>query len=152
MEELSMPVFRNFPPRPWVQLKGDLDRLYDDLFTKNADEPESLGRFTPAVDIEEDDKSYTLIFEIPGMKKEDVKITYQDGRLTVGGEKKVTRTTKNVTYHRAEREAGSFCRTFNIAVPVQIDKISAVFENGILTVVIPKKEETKASEIRINIS
>jgi HSP20 family protein len=144
-----MPVWRNFPH--WVQLKGDLDRIYGDLFVKNTDEAESLGRFTPAVDIEEDDKSYLLFFEIPGLKKEDVKITFQDGRVTVSGEKKITHN-KNLIHHRSERESGTFCRTFNIASTIQTDKISAVFENGILNITLPKKAESRSSEIHINIS
>lgn len=104
----------------------------------------------PAVDIEEDQKSVRIMAELPGLKKKDVKISIDDGVLSLTGERKFEREEKGRNYHRMERSYGTFSRSFTIPSNVDATKIEAKMEEGILTVTLPKKEEAKPKEIEIH--
>ncbi len=145
-----MVYFRRIPQRPMVHLRNDLARLYDEVFGSEED-VESMGKINPRVNLEESDKDYIVTAELPGMDKDSVKITFQDGNLSISGEKKIEKKEDEGNFHRFERQHGKFCRTFNIDDLIQSDKIKASFENGILTVTLPKAEAKKAKEIKIDV-
>jgi len=113
---------------------------------------ESRARWLPAVDVEETEKNYVFRAEIPGLKKEDVKISVKDNVLTLSGEKKAEERKDANTYHRVERVYGSFQRTYSITKPIQADRISAGYQNGLLEIVVPKAEEIKPKEIEIQVN
>lgn len=145
-----MVYVRRFPHRPMMHLRNDLARLYDEVFGGEED-VESMGKINPRVNIEESDKDYIVTAELPGMDKDSVKITFQEGNLSIGGEKKIEKKEDEGNFQRYERQHGKFCRTFNIDDQIQADKIKASFENGVLTVNLPKAEAKKAREIKIDI-
>ena len=149
-----MPFYRNFPVRQFRHfrnLREDIDRLYDEIFNEPVEDVETLSKIRPRVNIEETQDAYVLTAELPGMKKADVKITFQDNQLTISGVKKEDPDVNNRTFHRYERQFGSFSRTFNIPNPIQTGKISAVMEDGVLEVKLPKAEEAKPREINIEV-
>lgn len=114
---------------------------------------EALQRteWAPAVDIAETPEAYTLHAELPAMKKEDIKLTVEDGVLTLTGERKLEREEKNKTYHRVERSYGRFQRSFTLPTAVDETKVAASYDNGVLNVLIPKAAPPppKTKEVKI---
>jgi len=111
----------------------------------------TTGDWTPRVDIAETEKEFVIKAEIPEVKKEDVKVTVDNGVLTIRGERKQEKEEKGKKYHRIERYYGSFTRSFTLPENVDDTKIEASFKEGISNLQIPKSREAKpkASEIKI---
>ena len=107
------------------------------------------GMIVPAIDISETDDAVVLQAELPGMKKDDVKITLEDGVLTLSGEKKVVAEETKKDYHRVERRYGRFHRAFNIPSGVDTSKADAKFEDGVLAIALPKSEAAKPRTLEI---
>jgi len=89
---------------------------------------------------------------LPGLKKKDIHVSYQDGMLTLEGERKRESKIKEENYHRIERSYGKFSRSFQLPSGVQADKIDAKFRDGILTITVPKAEEAKPKEIEVKVA
>lgn len=106
--------------------------------------------WSPRVDIVEEDTAFIVKAELPEMKKEDVKVTVEDGVLTISGERKMEKEEKNKKYHRIEREYGSFVRAFSLPAGTNGDNVSSEFKEGMLKVSLPKdaKAAPKAVEIK----
>ena len=142
----------NNTARPWVD---SLDQLFDRVFQDRWDPDwKGLGNnWVPAVDVEETENEFVFKAEMPGIKKEDVKISLLDNVLTLSGEKRTEekKTDKEKKYHRVERSYGSFQRSFALSSPLKADKISASYKDGILEIVVPKSEEAKPKEIDIQV-
>jgi HSP20 family protein len=127
-----------------------MNRVLNDVFGSRSLTDESGAIvWHPPVDIEEQPDRYTVHLELPGMKLEDIKITLEDNRLVIRGEKTRTEEQKNATYHKVERVYGTFERSFTLNHAVKSDKIEATYRDGVLEVTIPKAEEAKAREIPI---
>jgi HSP20 family protein len=111
----------------------------------------TTGDWTPRVDIAETEKEFVIKAEIPEVKKEDVKVTVDNGVLTIRGERKQEKEEKGKKYHRIERYYGSFTRSFTLPENVDDTKIEASFKDGILNLQVPKSREAKpkAAEIKI---
>ncbi len=108
--------------------------------------------WTPACDIFETDKELVLKFELPEVKKEDVKVTMENHVLTLRGERKFEEETDRDNYHRVERHYGEFMRSFNVPMFVDATKINAEFKHGLLTVTLPKREEARAKQIDVKVN
>jgi len=124
--------------------------MFDGFFRGTQDEDYTISSWTPAVDIAEHDDEYKVKVELPGVNKEDVKITLESNILTIRGEKKQEKETKKENYHRVERSYGSF-RSFTLPTTVKSDKIDAVYKDGILSVSLPKAEEAKPKQIEVKV-
>ncbi len=111
-----------------------------------------VGDFTPRVDISEDDTHLSFHAELPGLNKEDVKVTVTDNVLAIRGEKKREEKQEGKNYMRIERSFGSFTRSFSLPDTLESDAINAQFNNGVLSITIPKKEPIKPKELEITIS
>lgn len=107
--------------------------------------------WAPPCDIFETDKDLVLKFEIPEVKKEDVKVTMEGHTLTLRGERKFEEETKRDNYHRVERHYGEFMRSFTVPMFVDATKINAEFKYGVLTVTLPKREEARAKQIDVKV-
>ncbi|MEM7051011.1 MAG: Hsp20/alpha crystallin family protein [Acidobacteriota bacterium] len=126
------------------------DRGFDDFFTLSRPTEEVARRnWMPAVDVRESEEGLTLVAELPGMKSEDVEITLENRVLTLRGERNFEKDTAGETYHRIERSYGTFSRSFTVPSNLRTDEVKASFEDGILTVTLPKAEEAKARKITI---
>ena len=107
--------------------------------------------WSPRLDISETDKALEVVADLPGMEKKDINVSLDGDLLTIKGEKKEVKETKDKHYHSIERRSGSFYRALRIPVEVQNDKIEANFKDGVLTLTLPKAKETakKAAQIEI---
>ena len=139
------------PARDLLSIRDNFDRMVQDLFDRRWDVSESMGELTPAVNIEENENEYIISAELPGVEKKDVKITFEDGALSISGEKKVENEDKKDNFHRIERRYGVFSRSFAIPSSIVIDKIDASFKDGVLRVVLPKAEEAKPKQIEVKV-
>jgi HSP20 family protein len=129
---------------PIFGLRREIDRLFDDTFVRDG------FNWTPAVDIKENDSEIRLDLELPGLKPEDVELTAENGVLTVRGEKKSERKEgEENRYHVVERTYGSFLRTFQLPQGIDEEQIKAEFENGILSIHIPKAALPQPKRIQI---
>lgn len=135
-----------------LSLREEIDDLFSDFFRRVPSEgfPRE-GLWYPAIDIEETEDAFKLSAELPGMKKEDIKISFSDGRLTMEGERKFEKEEKNKTFHRIERSYGKFKRIISMPREVEADKAKASYEQGILTITLPKSEQAKPKEIGIKV-
>ena len=145
----------------WNQLK-ELEALRHGLgsllnrspaqWPEGQEEPMAVAEWSPLVDISEDDKEYLIKVELPEVKKEDVKVTAENGTLTIMGERRYEKEDKNKKYHRVERAYGSFGRSFSFPDDASPGKVSAEFKDGVLTVHLAKDEKSKPQQIQINVS
>jgi len=139
-------------PSDLFGIQREMNRMFNNFFRGDArDEDSALSSWTPAVDISEHDSEFVVKVEVPGVNKDDVKITLESNILTIRGEKKHEKETKEENYHRVERSYGSFQRSFTLPTTVKSDKIDAVYKDGILTVSLPKAEEAKPKQIEVKV-
>lgn len=125
------------------------EAFLDDFF--RTDLPARFNGFEPKIDIRETDKSYVIEAELPGLEKDDFKLTVEDGVLTLEGEKKMEHEEKNENYYRAERSYGSFKRSFRLSEEIDSKNIDAKYKNGILSVTLPKTEKAKPKAVDVKI-
>jgi HSP20 family protein len=127
---------------------ADIDRIFGDLFMEdNGDEP-TVWR--PRVDISETESEFLVTADLPGVETEDVAINFEDDTLIVSGERKQESTTEETNFYRTERIYGRFSRSFTFPKGIEVNKISAKFDNGVLRVSVPKTAESKPRKIKIN--
>jgi HSP20 family protein len=127
--------------------------LQDRLSTLFARGESSFGfaDWTPAVDVSEDEKEYLIKAELPEVKKEDVKVTVENGMLRITGEGKFEKEEKDKKYHRVERAYGSFARTFALPEDAKAAAVAAEFKEGVLKVHLPKGEQAKPKPLEIKV-
>jgi HSP20 family protein len=138
---------------PILSLHREVNRLFDDFFGGAGTRLPSVGfggLGWPHTDVVENDKEYRVTAELPGLEEKDIDLTFQDGVLTLKGEKKVEHGGEGARY--TERYHGRFQRSIGVGPDVDEDKVSASFRNGVLTVVMPKtpEAESKVKHISIN--
>ena len=141
------PVFadlRNIQDEVSRIFTGGLPRFFggEEVFT---------GKWSPNVDIFENEGSIVLEADLPGMKAEDFNLSIENYRLTLTGERKFDREEKGENWHRVERNYGTFTRTFTLPNTVNVEEVKAEFKDGVLRVVLPKRDEVKARNINVTI-
>jgi len=139
-------------PSDLFGIQREMNRLFDNFFRGDVKDGDlAMSSWTPAIDIAEHDNEYIVKAELPGVSRDDVKITLESNILTIRGEKRIDKETKEENYHRIERSYGSFQRSFTLPTTVKNDKIDAVYKDGILTVSLPKAEEAKPKQIEVKV-
>jgi HSP20 family protein len=154
MNTLSItPWERTFPFRGFDKLSDQIDRMFQARFPRfdNIEENLTVADWVPPVDIHETDKEFLVKAEIPEVKKDDVKITIEEGVLTIKGERKAEREEKGKTFHRTERMYGTFLRSFALPNEVEEAKAVAEFKDGMLTLHLPKSERAKPKTIEVKL-
>jgi HSP20 family protein len=134
---------------PFSSLRDQFGRLFDIAFP-GREERELWGDWSPALDAFEDKDKYIVSIELPGLKKEDISVAVHDGVLTVSGERKSEKDSKEGLVHRTERYYGKFTRSVSLPATVKADKVSAAYKDGVLTVEVPKAEEARPKTIPVN--
>lgn len=142
------------PFRELEDMTQRLNRIFGHSLVSKDKGTEAMRttEWAPAVDVSETDNEYTIKAEIPEVKKEDVKVTLQDGELTIQGERKQEKEEKGKRYHRIERSYGSFLRSFSLPVNVDDSKAKAEFKDGVLTLTLPKSEQAKPKAIDVKVA
>jgi HSP20 family protein len=130
-------------------LQNQLNRLFEP-FARYAVGDEDLvsGTWVPPVDVAETQDRILVRAEVPGMKQEDIQIEFENGLLTIRGERRIEKS-EAMTWHRVERVYGNFSRSFTLPRTVDPEKITASYRDGILEIEVPKREEAKPKQIRI---
>ncbi len=138
------------PMSDMVTLRDAMDRLFDEAFTRPWGLTSSeRGMGMPAVDMYQTDNDVVVKTAVPGIKPEDVQISITGDTLTIKGEIKENNDNKQKAYHIREQRWGSFERTLSLPTDVKADKATADFENGVLTITLPKAEEVKPKTITV---
>jgi len=132
-------------------LNDTFKSLFDNPFFGMKDETMNVSNFTPRTRISEDRDNFYINMEMPGISKDDIKISLENNVLSISGEKKQVQKNDNVNLIMNEIYYGEFCRSFNVTNEIKSDNISADFKDGILTVTLPKVEEAKpvVKEIKV---
>ena len=125
--------------------------LFGDVFERNAEE-NNLTAWAPAVDIFETEHELVVKADVPDVDPKDLDIRVENNILTIRGERKFEKKVDENNYLRVERAYGSFARSFSLANTVNADAIKADYQNGVLTLSIPKREEAKPKQIKVNVA
>lgn len=148
-----MAIVRWSPFRSILSLRDEMDRLLNEFYGPMPPTTESYeGDWCPAMDLNETDNELIATIELPGMKREDIKVTVSDGVLTVSGEKKQEKVEQDESRHRIERTYGYFKRSVSVPAEIDTSKVKAVYKDGVLKVTMPKLEEKKTKEIPVQVS
>ena len=133
-------------------LRDEIDRLFETPLAELTRGSQLLSGWTPALDLFEDKDDLYVRVELPGMKREDIELSLHEGSLSISGERKSEEKFKDSEVYRAERFFGRFQRTVSLPTPVAAEKVKAHYQDGILTVTLPKAEEAKPKHIGVNVS
>lgn len=145
-----MSIVKYDPFRELRSLQDEMTRLFTGVMPANFNREEMThGAWAPSVDIYEDKERLILEAELPGMNRDDFEISVENNVITLKGERKFEKKTEGDNYHRVERSYGTFTRSFTLPQTVTAEGAAADFENGVLRVSLPKREETKARRIEI---
>ncbi len=149
-----MALVRWDPFRELEEVSDRLNRVFARPAARSSNGKETMivADWTPSVDISETEGEYQIKAEIPDVKKEDVKVTLEDGVLTIQGERKHEKEEKGKKYHRIERSYGSFVRTFSLPDVIDNDKVKAEFKDGVLNLHLPKSEKAKPKAIEVKVA
>ncbi len=132
------------------RMQREFDRLFESFFpVRDGNGDVETAVWTPRVDLVESPDAYLIHLDVPGMKKEDFNINYQEGVLTVSGERRAETKEEQQNLVRVERSFGHFFRSFSLPKAIKDSEIAASYKEGVLTVHVPKAEETKPRRIQI---
>ena len=123
--------------------------MLDRFFDRSTASDNSTRDWRPAADIYEEEGAYLVKVELPGVEKDDVKVSLEHEVLTILGERKFEKKEEKRNYHRVERAYGSFSRSFHVPETIEVDKIEAKFDNGVLEVRLPKGEKVQPRLIEV---
>jgi HSP20 family protein len=138
------------PFRNAASLPDQLNRLFNEAFERNTEEG-NLTAWAPSVDIYETEHELVVKADLPDVKPEELDIRVENNILTIRGERKFEKSVNESNYLRVERSYGSFARSFSLANTVNSEAIKADYKNGVLTLSIPKREEAKPKQIKVNV-
>jgi HSP20 family protein len=149
------PRFELSPLRRVATLREELDNLFSHVLQQPFGGQENttglMDGWVPALDLYDGKDHLTVKVELPGLKKEDIQISLQEGFLSISGERKVEVPKDATTSYRSERVLGRFQRTVNLPCQVDADKIKATYTDGILGITLPKAEEAKPKQIQVSV-
>src|SRR5215467_16098562 len=149
MEVLTMRTIARWEPfRGVTTLQDQINRLFNDTFERTGE----LSAWAPAVDIYETAQELVVKVDLPDVDPKDLDIRVENNLLTIRGERKFEKKVSEENYLRVERSFGSFARSFTLANPVNTDAIKAEYQNGVLTLSIPKREEAKPKQVKVNVN
>lgn len=142
------PNFSFLPLHQISELRGKLEEMFDDAYSRVTDW--TTVRY-PYIDVVDTGNEVIVYAEIPGCKKEDLKINVVEGNLVLSGERKPVEVPSDVSFLKNERPSGTFSRTFNLPEHIDTEKISAKYDNGVLEIHLPKREEVRPKHIEVNV-
>jgi len=147
-----MSITRWEPFRGLNTLQEQVNRLFEDSFAHNRSGQAELASWAPAVDIFETQNELVVKADLPDVQEKDIDVRVENNTLTIRGERKFSNEVHEDNYLRVERAYGSFSRSFSLPNTVNTEGIRADYRNGVLTVSMPKREETKPKQIKISVS
>jgi HSP20 family protein len=149
--ENNMAIVRYNPFRELRTMQEQMNRLLDLAWSKESGEELKEGIWQPPVDIYEDEETVVIKAEVPDIDQKDIEVRIEDNTLTLRGERKLDQTVRKENYHRVERYYGPFQRSFSIPPTIDQERVKASCDRGVLTVILPKKEEKKPKQITVEV-
>jgi HSP20 family protein len=147
-----MAIIKVDPLREFAVMNDRLNRLFGNVYLRDEDTG-FRGTWVPSVDIyETDTHDLVLRAELPGISREDIEVTVENGTVVIKGEKKFDTEVKEEHYRRIERTYGTFHRSFTLPNTVDAAKVAAEYKNGVLTVTLPFKEEAKPRTVNVQVA
>jgi HSP20 family protein len=141
------------PVRELATLQDRLNRLFNEPFgSVSSQETLAAGAFVPPVDVYEDEQGIRLKMEVPGIEEKDIDIRLENNVLTVRGERKLEKETKEENYHRIERSYGNFTRSFTLPNSVNPEEVKASYSKGVLTIKLGKRAEARPKQIKVDVT
>lgn len=140
------------PFRGLTSLQDQVNRLFEDTAHQGRTNQADLATWAPAADIYETENELVAKFDLPDVKESDIDIRVENNTLAIRGERKFEKEVNEDSYLRIERAFGTFTRSFSLPNIVKVDSIRANLQSGVLTIRMPKREEAKPKQIRINVS
>ena len=135
-----------------LTLQNEVNRLFDDSFIRDRSAHADLATWAPAVDIYETENELVVKAELPDFQEKDIDVRISNNTLTIRGERKFETSVKEDNYLRIERAYGSFMRSFSLPNTVNSENIRADYRNGILTLHMAKREESKPKQIKVSVA
>jgi HSP20 family protein len=139
------------PFEQMTNLRDEINRLFEAPFGDLARAGEFFNGWAPALDLREDNDNLIATIELPGMRKEDIQVSVQNGVLSISGERTRSSESDDANAYRTERSYGRFQRTLTLPKPVEVGKVKAAYKDGLLTVTLPKTDEAKPKQISVNV-
>ncbi len=140
---------RYTPTRTLRDLQREVDDIFDQFFGRTRGDGSSSAVWAPQTDLSETDDAFRIRLDVPGLEKDDININLQNNTLTVSGSRSSERTEEEEEYVRVERAFGNFHRTFTLPDAVDAENIEAAYDSGVLTIHVPKTEESTRRQIEI---
>ena len=141
------------PFKEFAHMQDRLNRAFSDAYGRSDEGLFSSGSWLPPVDIYQNgEHELVLKAELPDMARENIDVTVVDGTLTIKGEKKLSSEVKEEQFHRVERRYGTFSRSFSLPPTVDAGKVGAEYKNGVLTVKLPMREESKPRQVKVDVA
>jgi HSP20 family protein len=154
MEERTMKtaISRWDPFRGMSVLQDQVNRIFEDSLFRGRLDDSALTSWAPAVDIYEDGNQVVIKADLPEINEKDLDLRVENNTLTIRGERKFEKKVDEDNYLRVERAYGSFSRSFSLPNTVNADAVKAEYKNGVLTVTLPKREESKPKQIKVSVN
>lgn len=146
-----MAIVKYNPFKDLRTMQEEMNHLLDLAWNRESGEDLKEGIWQPPVDIYEDRDSVVIKAEVPDIDQKDIEVKIENNTLTLRGERKQNLEVKKENYHRVERYYGTFQRSFTLPHTIDQEKVEAACDKGVLTVVLPKKEETKPKQIKVEV-
>ena len=148
-----MAIVRLDPFRELAVMQDRINRIFGDTYRRSDDDLMLRGDWIPPVDIFENEKHELVITaELPGMTREAIDIRLENNMLTIRGERKKATETTDEQFHRVERAYGTFSRSFSLPATVDVNRVAADYKDGVLTVTLPTREESKPRQIQVQVN
>jgi HSP20 family protein len=147
-----MSITRWDPFQNLATLQDQVNRLFEAPFTGRRSESSNLTAWAPAVDIYETENELVVKADLPDISEKDLDVRVENNMLTIRGERKFEQKVKEDNYLRIERTYGSFSRSFSLPSTVNTEAIKAQYKNGVLTVELPKRAESKPRQVKVNVT
>jgi HSP20 family protein len=152
MEEVTMSITRWDPFQNLASLQDQVNRLFEAPSAGRRAENSNLTAWAPAVDIYETENELVIKADLPDVDEKDLDVRVENNMLTIRGERKFEQKVKEDNYLRIERTYGSFSRSFSLPTTVNTESIQAEYKNGVLTVQLPKRAESKPRQVKVNVT
>jgi HSP20 family protein len=140
---------RNMPPRELDFLRREMGRLFDEFFPARQDEGGDSAVWLPRADLAEADDSYIISLDMPGVPRENINLSFEEGQLKIFGERPAAPEVEGAQFVRIERHFGRFYRAFNFATDVDPEKIDAKFKDGVLQITVGKASRASSRRIEV---
>lgn len=144
-----MAIVKWDPLRELMDVRSSIDKFFESSFERALTEDGGVAAWAPKADVLEKEDAFVVNLEVPGINPDDVQISLQGDTLSIRGERKHEAQQSGENYLRVERSYGAFQRNFALGLPVEADKVSAEYADGVLTVTLPKAEAVKPKQIRV---